>query len=59
MLARFCTGSEGPLGYDYAFIFDLYSWNGFHVYNRLRSSPLSLTDWPASTVHERSFVRSG
>jgi hypothetical protein len=36
MLARFCTGGEGPLGYDYAFIFDLYGWNSFHVYNRLR-----------------------
>jgi hypothetical protein len=24
MLARFCTGGEGPLGYDYSFVFDLY-----------------------------------
>jgi hypothetical protein len=36
MLARFCTWGEGPLGYDYAFILDLYDRNSFHVYNRLR-----------------------
>lgn len=36
VLARFCSGGEGPLGYDYAFIFDLHGWNSFHVYNRLR-----------------------
>jgi hypothetical protein len=37
MLTRFRPGGEGPLSYDYAFIFDLYGRNSFHVYNPLRS----------------------
>jgi hypothetical protein len=45
MLARFCTGGEGPLGYDYSFIFDLYGRNSFHRRQSpsLRSPP-SLAD---------------
>jgi hypothetical protein len=37
VLARFCMRGEGPLGYDHAFVFDLYGRNGFHVCNPLRS----------------------
>ena len=40
MLAHFCTGGEGPLGYDYSFVFNLYGRNGFHVCNPLRSGLL-------------------
>jgi len=35
VLACFCTRCEGPLSYDDAVIFDLYSWDGFHVCNPL------------------------
>ena len=40
VLARFRTRGEGPLGYDYAFVLDLYGRNGFHVCNPLRSGLL-------------------